>query len=250
MSQIDSLLDTLKRELKGQGLTYADLAERVGLSESSIKRMFSSSRLSLERLEALCHAVGMEISDLVARMGADRKRVALLSEEQEREIADNPRLLLVAISVLNLWTFEEILATYELSEHEVIQLLARLDRLDIIELLPLNRFKLVVASDFRWRTNGPIQRFFRKEVQPAFMKSTFSNPGEKLLFRSGMLSRGSNASFQKKMDRLVAEFSELHEEDIGLPLQERFGSSLLIALRPWEFDYFRELRRNPDEKKF
>lgn len=250
MSQIDSLLDTLKRELKGQGLTYADLAERVGLSESSIKRMFSSSRLSLERLEALCHAAGMEISDLVARMGADRKRVALLSEEQEREIADNPRLLLVAISVLNLWTFEEILATYELSEHEVIQLLARLDRLDIIELLPLNRFKLVVASDFRWRTNGPIQRFFRKEVQPAFMKSTFSNPGEKLLFRSGMLSRGSNASFQKKMDRLVAEFSELHEEDIGLPLQERFGSSLLIALRPWEFDYFRELRRNPDEKKF
>lgn len=250
MSQIDSLLDTLKRELKGQGLTYADLAERVGLSESSIKRMFSSSRLSLERLEALCHAAGMEISDLVARMGADRKRVALLSEEQEREIADNPRLLLVAISVLNLWTFEEILATYELSEHEVIQLLARLDRLDIIELLPLNRFKLVVASDFRWRTNGPIQRFFRKEVQPAFMKSTFSKPGEKLLFRSGMLSRGSNASFQKKMDRLVAEFSELHEEDIGLPLQERFGSSLLIALRPWEFDYFRELRRNPDEKKF
>ena len=250
MSQIDSLLDTLKRELKRQGVTYADLGRRLNLSESSIKRMFSSSRLSLERLEALCHVVGMEISDLVAKMGADRKRVALLSEDQEREIADNPRLLLVAISVLNLWTFEEILATYDLTEHEVIQLLAQLDRLDIIELLPLNRFKLIVASDFRWRNNGPIQRFFRKEVQPAFLKSTFANPGEKLLFRSGMLSRGSNASLQKKMDRLVAEFSALHEEDIGLPLEDRFGSSLLIALRPWEFDYFRELRKKSHDKKF
>ena len=48
----------------------------------------------------------------------------------------------------------------------------------------------------------------------------------------------------------MAEFSELHEEDIGLPLEERFGSSLLIALRPWEFDYFRELRKKSHDKKF
>lgn len=250
MSQIVGLLNTLKRELKGQGVTYADLASRLALSESSIKRVFSSSKLSLERLEALCHAVGMEISDLVAKTEEGRKRVAMLTEEQEREIANDPKLLLVAISVLNLWTYEEILATYTLTEHEVIQLLAKLDRLAIIELLPLNRFRLIVASDFRWRTNGPIQRFFRKDVQPDFLKSTFANPGEKLLFRSGMLSRGSNATLQKKMDRLIAEFSELHEEDIGLPLAERFGSSILIALRPWEFDYFRGLRKNPDEKKF
>lgn len=250
MTQIAGLLTTLKRELKGQGVTYADLATRLELSESSIKRMFSSSRLSLQRLESLCHAVGMEISDLVTKMGEARKRVAMLTEEQEREIADDPKLLLVAISVLNLWTFEEILATYELTEHEVVQLLAKLDRLAIIELLPLNRIRLIAASDFRWRTNGPIQRFFSKEVQPDFLKSTFTNPGEKLLFRSGMLSRGSNASLQKKMERLVAEFSELHQEDIGLPLAERFGSSILIALRPWEFDYFRALRKNPDEKKY
>jgi transcriptional regulator with XRE-family HTH domain len=250
MSQVTGLLNTLKRELKSQGITYADLALRLELSESSIKRMFSSSRLSLERLEALCHALGMEISDLVAKMAEGRKRVARLTEEQEREIAEDPKLLLVAISVLNLWSFEEILATYELSEHEVIQLLAKLDRLAIIELLPLNRFRLIVASDFRWLPNGPIQRFFRKEVQPDFLKSTFSNPGEKLIFRNGMLSRGSNASLQKKMDRLVAEFSELHEDDIGLPLEERFGASILIALRPWEFDYFRALRKKGAEKKF
>ncbi|MCB1729093.1 MAG: helix-turn-helix transcriptional regulator [Halieaceae bacterium] len=250
MSQVAGLLNTLKRELKGQGITYADLATKLQISESSIKRTFSSSKLSLERLEALCHAAGMEISDLVMKMGEGRKRVARLTAEQEREIAEDPKLLLVAISVLNLWTVEEILGTYELAEHEVIQLLAKLDRLAIIELLPLNRFKLIVASDFRWLPNGPIQRFFRKEVQPDFLRSTFSGAGEKLIFRNGMLSRGSNASLQKKMDRLIAEFSELHEEDIGLPLEERFGSSILIALRPWEFDYFRALRKQGGEKKF
>jgi hypothetical protein len=54
----------------------------------------------------------------------------------------------------------------------------------------------------------------------------------------------------KKIERLIAEFNELDNEDRGLPLEERFGTSVLVAMRPWEFDYFRQLRRNPDEKNF
>ncbi len=49
---------------------------------------------------------------------------------------------------------------------------------------------------------------------------------------------------------MVAEFNEFHAEDTSLPLEERFGSSLLIAFRPWEFDYFRALRKDPVEKVF
>jgi transcriptional regulator with XRE-family HTH domain len=250
MSQVAALLKTLRRELKAQGITYAEVATRLELSESSIKRMFSESKLSLGRLDALCQVAGMEISDLVKKMGEERTRIDMLSEEQEREVADDPKLLLVAICAINLWEFKEMIETYDMSEHECIQLLAKLDRLKIIELLPLNRFRLTVANDFRWIPNGPIQRFFRAEVQPGFMKSTFSGPGEKMVFRSGMLSRGSNATMMKKIDKLVVEFKELHDEDAGLPLEERFGSSLLVALRPWELEYFRKLRRGEEDKVF
>lgn len=250
MSQVTGLLATLKRELKSQGITYADVAARLGLSESSVKRMFSGAKLSLGRLESLCQVVGMEITDLVQKMTDERKRLAMLTEEQEREVGADPRLLLVAVCALNRWTFEEIIATYTLDEHECIQHLAKLDRLKLIELLPLNRFRLTVASDFRWIPGGPIQRFFQREVQPDFMKSSFNCPGERLVFRSGMLSRGSNATLLKKIDRLTAEFKELHDDDAGLPLKERFGSSLLVALRPWELSHFRELRRSLEEKAF
>lgn len=250
MTQVVRLLATLKRELKARGVTYAEIASHLGLSESSIKRQFSESRFSLQRLEQMCQLLGLEISDLVQKMAEERQRISMLSEQQEREVAQDPKLLLVAICVLNHWTFEEILHAYEVSEHECIQLLARLDRLKLIELLPLNRFRLMIASDFRWIANGPIQKFFNREVQPDFLESPFSGPGEKLVFRSGMLSRGSNATMMKKIERLVAEFNELHDEDTGLPLAERFGSSLLVALRPWEFSFFQVLRRNPDEKLF
>ncbi len=250
MSQTAALMKTLKRELKANSLTYAAVAGELGLSESSVKRLFSGASLSLDRLEAICQIMGMELSDLVQKMGSERKRINTLTEDQERDVAADPKLLLVAICVLNAWSFDEIVTTYTLSEPECIQLLARLDRLRVIDLQPLNRYRLSVANDFKWIPDGPIQRFFRKQVQPGFMKSSFSGPGEKFEFRNGMVSRASNAIMLKKIDRLVSEFNGLHGQDSVLPLEERFGSSLMIAFRPWEFGYFQKMRRSVEKKVF
>lgn len=250
MSQVAPLLKTLKREFKARGLTYSEIGKQLSLSESSVKRLFSEGRVSLERLEQLCQLIGFEISDLVQKMAEGRQQIDTLTEEQEREVVEDSRLLLVAISVLNHFKYEDILATYNFTEHEVVQLLARLDRIRLIELLPGNRIRLIVANSFRWLPGGPVQRYFRTTVQTEFLHSTFSGPGEVLLFRNGMLSAGSNATLRRKMERLVAEFNELHEEDASLPLESRFGSSILVALRPWELGVFQKHRREPGTKVF
>lgn len=54
----------------------------------------------------------------------------------------------------------------------------------------------------------------------------------------------------KKMDRLLQQFDELHDADSELALNERYGSSLLVVLRPWELQYFSRLRRGNREKVF
>ena len=64
-----------------------------------------------------------------------------------------------------------------------------------------------------------------------------------MIFVSGMLSRASNAAVQQRMRRLREEFSELHHEDLALPLDQRAGTSLLIALRPWALESFQRMRR-------
>ena len=250
MSQTVALVQALKRALKAKGITYADVAARMDLSENSIKRLFASCGFSIERLEQICELVDMEISDLVQLMLENSRRIEMLTEEQEREVAGDIKLLLVATCVLDRWAAQEILNIYKLTEHECIKLLAKLDRLKIIELLPKNRVKVIVAKNFRWRPGGPIQQFFQSTVQPNFFDSEFQQPGEKLLFNSGMLSRGSNALMMKKLERLAAEFNELHDADIGLPLNERFGTSVVVALRAWEFGAFQKLRREPGSKPF
>ncbi|MEX1033728.1 MAG: helix-turn-helix transcriptional regulator [Cellvibrionaceae bacterium] len=250
MSQTAGLVKTLKRALKAKGKTYADVAACLELSETSIKRLFAEKNFSLERLERICQLVEMDISDLVQSMLEETRRIDMLTEEQEEEVVGDLKLLLVAVNVLNRLTFTEMLRDYKLSEPELIQLLAKLDRLKIIQLLPKNRIKLIVAKNFSWRPNGPIQRFFHSNVQAEFFKSTFQKPGEKLIFNLGMLSRGSNASFIKKLEKLNAEFNELHEDDAGLPLEQRFGASIVLALRVGEFGFFGDLNRDPHKKVF
>ena len=57
--QAIALVDTLKRILKGRGITYATVAAGLGLSEASVKRMFSRRDFTLQRLEDVCRIAGV-----------------------------------------------------------------------------------------------------------------------------------------------------------------------------------------------
>jgi len=244
MPQTDQLMDALKRALKAHRKNYRDVARHLDLSEASVKRLFSEKNLSLQRLDAICQMLDMEISDLVQSMNARSQALSRLTEVQEREIAGDVTLVLVTVCVLNRWTMEEILTHFRLSKHDCIRYLARLDRLKIIDLLPGNRIKLRVAPNFAWRPDGPIQRFFQDRIKEDFFRSRFDGEHEQLLVFNGMLSHASSAMMQRRLQRLVRELDELNDADAGLPIDQRHGTTVVLATRPWGFGVFADLRKN------
>jgi transcriptional regulator with XRE-family HTH domain len=248
MAQAQALVSALKQVLKSRHVTYAELARRLGMSEASVKRVFSKGTFTLERLDRICGLLGIAITDLAKMVEHEAERVSQLSLEQEREIVADPKLMLVAVHALNHWTLEEMVAHYTISKTECIRLLARLDRLRIIDLLPNNRIRVIVGRNFSWRPDGPFQRHFRDQLEADFFASRFDGRSEHLAFVSGMLSRNANAVVQQHMRRLEAEFTELHNQDAELPLADRFGTSLLVAVRPWAPEIFRKMQRKPPQK--
>lgn len=243
MPQTQQLIDTLKYALKVQKRTYADVAGVLELSEASVKRLFADKNLSLLRLEQICQLLNMEISDLVQLMNQRSHNISQLTREQEEEIAGDRILLLVTVCALNRWTVADILAYFNIREVDAIRCLARLDRLKIIDLLPGNRVKLLISPTFHWIENGPIQQLFHSRLQNDFFDSRFDRQNEKLLVVNGMLSRKSNAVLQKKMERLAREFAELNDDDAGLPLDQRHGVTMVVAMSDWRFGLFADLRR-------
>ena len=149
MSTTADLVTALKKELKAAQMTYADLALQLGMAESSVKRMLAKGDMPLSRIDAICRALALDFADLARRVADNQPLLQELTQEQEKAVVSDKKLLLVAISVLSQWTLEQIVATYRITPTEGIQYLAQLDRIGIIELRPLNRYRLKLAKTFR-----------------------------------------------------------------------------------------------------
>lgn len=248
MARSSALVDTLKRELKARGITYAAVARGLRMSEASVKRMFARREFTLSRLDAICDLAAIEFSELVRLSAPQEAVISQLTREQEDELVANPKLMLVALCTLNHWTYEQILERYALSPAECVRLLARLDRLRFIELLPGNRIRLLVSRAFSWIPDGPIQRLFKEHFQADFFRSRFDKDTELMILANGALSRPSVAALLARLRKAAAEFSALRSEDAALPAAERTPITLLVAARPWAAAFLEKYRRAQDRR--
>jgi len=243
MARTAALIDALKRELKARNITYATLAKQLGMSEVSVKRMFAQKEFTLSRLDRICECAGLEFSDLARSLSAGDAVISQLTYEQEKDLVGDYRLMLVALCTLNHWSFDDIVGTYGLPQSEAVQLLARLDRLKFIQLLPNNRVRLLVSRAFSWIPDGPIQRFFKEQVQADFFRSRFDRDNELLLLANGALSKSSLSALLARLRKTAAEFSGMRSDDEPLPSRDRTPITLLLAVRPWEPEVLKKLRR-------
>jgi transcriptional regulator with XRE-family HTH domain len=243
MSTTADLVAALKKELKAAHMTYADLAVQLGVAESSVKRMLAKGDMPLSRVDAICRALKLDFAELARRVADAQPLLAGLTQEQERAVVADKKLLLVAICVLSQWTLEQIVASYRLSEAECIRCLAQLDRIGIIELRPLNRYRLKLAKTFRWLPHGPVMQFFREDVLLDYYNGGFDGPGEGLLLVHGSVSRSLAPLFLERLQRVAQDFAQQHLADQKLPEAALEGYTLLLGMRRWEFAAFTALRR-------
>ena len=243
MSSSARIIDTLKKELKVRGFTYRVLADRLDLSESAVKNMFASGNFSLRRLDEVCDVLELDIGDLVDLGKAQEQRIEQLSEQQELEIMSDMRLLLVAYCLLNYWSVEEIVARYEITPEQALSYLRRLDRMKFIELQPGDRVRLLLANNFSWRKNGAIEKFFRSRVQNEFFGHDFQDGESVRIVKNGMLTRKSMLQLIEKLNAMGDLFDDTTWEERRLSAEERKGTTMVLAVRHWFFQGFRELER-------
>jgi DNA-binding Xre family transcriptional regulator len=243
MSTTADLIIALKKELKAAQMTYADLAGHLGVAESSVKRMLAKGEMPLSRVDAICRALKLDFAELARRVADAQPLLAALTQQQEQAVVADKKLLLVAICVLSQWTLEQITAEYRLSEAECIACLAQLDRIGIIELRPLNRYRLKLAKAFRWRPHGPVMQFFREDVVLDYYSGGFDGPAEGLLLVHGSVGRSLAPVFLERLQRVAQDFAQQHLTDQKLPEGAREGYTLVLGMRRWEFAAFSALRR-------
>lgn len=243
MRKRSGVVEALKRCLKSRGMTYARLAGELGMAEQSVKRMFSLDAFTLRRIEEILGVLDMDLYELARISRPVDEGPAELSHDQENGLAKDERLLSVFWLLLNGWSVGRISESFTISAAQLTSACAQLDRLGLIEWGPRESVRLRVPKDFRWRSAGPVKRAYGNRVMKEFLQARFDAGSELLRFETRAMSRESAAVLRRRLERLVAEFTELAELDSTLPARDRVGVGMLVACRPWEFSVVNALKR-------
>ena len=244
MIQSTKLIQVVKQQLKRAGMTYQMLGEKIGLSESAVKQMFAAGNFSLKRLDEVCAALDTDIGEIVTLCMSERDQIEMLTEDLEVELVNDRMLLLVAYCLVNHWTVADILQKYAVSEIELVRLLARLDRMKLIELLPGNRVRPLISNSFRWQPNGPIESFFRSQAQQEFFQGDFQSGDALQLVRNGDITTAGREKLVERLENIGDLFDDVMQQERRYSATDRQGTTMILAIRRWEFSAFTELERH------
>lgn len=236
------IFESLKLYLKARKFTYKQLAEGLGISEQTIKRMFINADCSLDRMQEICNFLQIDLAKLIKGAPTSSVLIESLTWKQEEEFASNHRLLLIAICVMNMWRFDEMVENLTLSKAEITALLMRLRKMGFIEVHPNNHYRLLVARHFAWIPDGPIMRLI-KGLSSDYFNHSFVEQGELLRIINVRASVKVRNLMRARLDQVAQEITNLVSSESHLPLADRPPLSICIASRVWVPDFLHGLLR-------
>jgi transcriptional regulator with XRE-family HTH domain len=241
-SEIPVLLRELKSLLKARGFLYHDVAERMGVSEPTVKRYLTGHGLTVEILEDLCHVVDVRLSDLLAMSQGEPERPSLSPEEEQFLVRD---AFQAAVFYLLSHGFSPaaIQRDFQLTDAELNGYLTALDRLGLIRLFPYNRVRVLVGRNFNVQKDGAMAQLAHDAMLKDFFRE-FDMATPDWQFSFGKLSPSSLERVRELTRNFVDAFDTIAEADaeLTLDLADWYGFFCmfqpvnLAGLRTWSPD--------------
>lgn len=153
-NEVRVILDSLKKVLRTKRVTYSQIASSLEISESSVKKLFSDGRCSLERLCKISQLAGISLQELIDLTHERKYSKSELTERQESVILESMELQTVFVAaVIHQKTLPQITEATGMTEKTVRKCLRILDDEGILEVHEKDRVKLLVSEPIHMSAN-------------------------------------------------------------------------------------------------
>ncbi|MCG3169354.1 MAG: hypothetical protein CALGDGBN_00872 [Pseudomonadales bacterium] len=160
--QLPALLRILKAQLRAAGLRQQDVADRLGVGVSTVKRWLGGGGLDASRLEDLCELAGLSLAELVELATTEQPgKLVHFTPHQEEMLARDQRLFILFFALLNGRTRAQCTLELRVAGSELDRLLETLAHLGLIRLLPGGQMRVLAERWIAWRPTGPLARQFK-----------------------------------------------------------------------------------------
>jgi transcriptional regulator with XRE-family HTH domain len=168
-----AIVAALRRVVKNRGLTYGDLAAKLGTSEMTVKRLFAVKGEHIGRVMEICRLIELPFAELAAMAAETREQTFELTLPQEEALAAQIECLALYTELLKGAEPAEVKVRWNIDSIAVARWLKVLEELKLLERLPGDRVRLKHRGVLHFRKGGPlIRRVLEKDVVPFFLDAT------------------------------------------------------------------------------
>ncbi|WP_413287704.1 helix-turn-helix domain-containing protein [Bdellovibrio sp. HCB337] len=151
------LIQRLKHLLRERGISYKELAKKMQMSESGVKKIFSADDCSFQKLVEITKILGITLSDLFQEIEREEMTSVSFTPEEQALFLKNKDLFHFFVKlVIERSSVEEIKKESKLTEAQAFKYLRTLDEAGLITLLPENKIQIPPISLVSNFGSGPL----------------------------------------------------------------------------------------------
>ena len=216
------LCEELKKVLKGCRVRYAQLAETLGMSESSVKRVLNKEDGSLGRLEQICDFLGIKFFDLVSQAHQAGDQEFVLTPEQSQFFMKNPEYMsFFTLLYEEGLSVKEIAKEHRLNRASVVRYLNQLEKLGLLEVHAGDRVRFLVQGGFTVDPHDPIAQMLENTMLENLTHKVKERHSAKIGKRARLfmrigelkLSPESRRDFEKELLEVYLRFDRVGERE-------------------------------------
>ncbi|MEM8571002.1 MAG: helix-turn-helix transcriptional regulator [Pseudomonadota bacterium] len=209
----------LQDALHARGMTYADLAAQLELSEPTVKRIFAGKDCKFSRLLKVCDLLEIDLADVLNMAGRPEQTTPYLPYHVEAQLAADLPLFYFFILLRDTMPQEMIARRFDLSQQDIIRFGLALEKLGLAELMPDDRIRLSSESPVRFRHDGPLIPMIRA-INLKFFSQVVSRPETE----TQMFFTISRRMLPATAEMISAEIRELQDRIGKLARQDQLVS--------------------------
>lgn len=209
-----SLSEGLRSLLKTRNITYKEIANKLDMSESGVKKMLTADDIGYNKLNSILELLEIRIEDLTLLASKPYKE---LTEEQEKFFEKNPRHFNFFIQLHHHKMSVDHLkkANNKLSKKKISQYLADLEGIDIIKTVDGKTYSLLEDG---FRASSKFNERFRRnyDVVVKSLASIKTRQWKTWMFEgfgTFSLTQDSALELRNEIQTLFDEFSSRSERE-------------------------------------
>ena len=231
------VMTELKRALKRQHTSYAELARQLDLPESTLKKWFNAKDGSFNRINLICQALGLPVFAVIK--AAEEQNVqtfTFTSVQQEHFIKDRRSFEIYWFLVYERLNTEEVKERLGIESDQLHKVLLRLDRLGLVKFGPGNNLKVPSMRPIRWKFEGTFMTGILKEwVTEILRENLLSKKDTSMMLQFFQLTPRSEEELRSEIAQLEEKYARRTILELNNPSQKLRQIRYISALAAGSF---------------